>query len=219
MPANINRVVLIGRLTKDPDAHGTRCMLRLAVNERRRVKGGEGESDTWVDRANFFDVVTWGPLAQTCKAYLARGRMVAVDGSLSWREWQPEEEGAKRRQYVEVIADSVRFLDAPSPPPPPAVSAPEPLVLPEPVAAPEPVVAAAAPAAARESVVAAAAPVAARESVVAAEPVAAREPGVVAREPAVAAPAAAREPGVVAPDVAVPAAVGFGGDAGLAPAA
>jgi single-strand DNA-binding protein len=218
MPANINRVVLIGRLTKDPDAHGTRCMLRLAVNERRRVKGGEGESDTWVDRANFFDVVTWGPLAQSCKAYLARGRMVAVDGSLSWREWQPEEEGAKRRQYVEVIADSVRFLDAP-PPTPPAVSAPEPLVLPEPVAARESVVAAAAPAAARESVVAAAAPVAARESVVAAEPVAAREPGVVAREPAVAAPAAAREPGVVAPDVAVPAAVGFGGDAGLAPAA
>lgn len=138
MPANINRVVLVGRLTKDPDAHGTRCMLRLAVNERRRVKGGEGEPDAWVDRANFFDVVAWGPLAQTCKAYLARGRMVAVDGSLSWREWQPDGEGAKRRQHVEVVAESVRFLDAP-----PAVQPPvsEPVMAPASVEAPAPVAA------------------------------------------------------------------------------
>ena len=113
MSTSINSVVLIGRLTRDPDVHGRRCTLRLAVNHRKRVKGEDGAPDTWVDRPSFFDVVTFGGLAATCAAHLKRGRMVAVDGSLAWSEWQPSAEGAARRQKVEVIADQVRFLDAP----------------------------------------------------------------------------------------------------------
>jgi single-strand DNA-binding protein len=122
---NINRVVLIGRLTRDPEVSGRRCMLRLAVNERRRVKGTDDTPDEWVDRPNFFDVVAWGTLAQTCAAHLVRGRLVAVDGSLSWNEWRPGEEGAKRRQRVEVVADAVRFLDAPPKPVPAPDAAPD----------------------------------------------------------------------------------------------
>ncbi|MCW3013220.1 MAG: single-strand binding protein [Solirubrobacterales bacterium] len=119
MSVNINCVVLIGRLTKDPEVRGRRCVLRLAVNERRRVKGTEHTPDEWVDRPNFFDVVTWGSLAETCAAHLVRGRLVAVSGSLSFSEWQPEEAGAARRRRVEVVADTVRFLDAPAPKPVP----------------------------------------------------------------------------------------------------
>jgi single-strand DNA-binding protein len=106
---NINSVVLIGRLTRDPEAGGRRCMLRLAVNERRKVAGTE---DEWADRPNFFDVVTWGPLAQTCAAHLMKGRLVAVSGSLSFHEWDAGE-GKPRGRKVEIVADTVSFLDAP----------------------------------------------------------------------------------------------------------
>jgi single-strand DNA-binding protein len=127
---NINSVVLIGRLTRDPEAGGRRCMLRLAVNERRKVAGTE---DEWADRPNFFDVVTWGPLAQTCAAHLVKGRLVAVSGSLSFHEWD-NGEGKPRGRKVEIVADTVSFLDAP---PVRAVEPPaEPAVVPEPVLEP-----------------------------------------------------------------------------------
>ncbi len=109
MSVNINSVVLIGRLTRDPEAGGRRCMLRLAVNDRRRVAGTE---DRWVDRPNFFDVVTWGPLAQTCAAHLVKGRLVAVSGALAYHEWDAGE-GKPRGRRVEIVADTVSFLDAP----------------------------------------------------------------------------------------------------------
>ncbi len=111
MSVNINSVVLIGRLTRDPEAGGRRCMLRLAVNERRKVTGPDDEV-AWVDRPNFFDVVTWGPLAQTCAAHLSKGRLVAVSGALSFHEWDAGE-GKPRGRKVEIVADTVSFLDAP----------------------------------------------------------------------------------------------------------
>jgi single-strand DNA-binding protein len=105
---NINRVILTGNLTKDPELRSTSggtsvCKLRIACNTRRRDASGE-----WVDKPNYFDVTVWGAQGENCATYLQKGRPVAVDGRLEWREW--EAEGGGKRQAVEIIADSVQFL-------------------------------------------------------------------------------------------------------------
>ena len=107
--ANINRVVLVGRLTADPELRalpsGTSvCSLRLACNGRRRTEDGE-----YVEKPNFFAVKLYGPGAEVVHRYTSRGRKVAVDGRLDWQEWETAE-GAKR-QTVEIVATSVEFLD------------------------------------------------------------------------------------------------------------
>jgi single-strand DNA-binding protein len=107
--ANINRVVLVGRLTADPELRalpsGTSvCSMRLACNGKR--KGEDGE---YAEKPNFFAVKVYGPPAESVHRFMARGRRVAVDGRLEWREWETSE-GAKR-QVVEIVADSVQFLD------------------------------------------------------------------------------------------------------------
>ncbi|HET8606136.1 MAG TPA: single-stranded DNA-binding protein [Gaiellaceae bacterium] len=108
MPANINRVVLVGNLTRDPELRHTPsgtavCSLRLAVNSRRKDESGQ-----WVDKPNYFDVTVWGQQGENCAQYLSKGRPVAVDGRLEWREWDAQDGG--KRQAVEVIAESVQFL-------------------------------------------------------------------------------------------------------------
>ena len=105
---NINRVVLTGNLTRDPELRTTPsgtsvCGLRIACNTRRKDSSGQ-----WVDKPNYFDVTVWGAQGENCAQYLAKGRPVAVDGRLNWREWE-DKEGAKR-QTVDIIADSVQFL-------------------------------------------------------------------------------------------------------------
>jgi single-strand DNA-binding protein len=107
---NINRVTVTGNLTKDPELRETPngtavCKLRVAVNSRRKDSSGE-----WVDKPNYFDVTVWGAQGQNCATYLSKGRPVAVDGRLEWREWEAKEGG--KRQAVEIIADSVQFLGA-----------------------------------------------------------------------------------------------------------
>lgn len=106
--ASINRVVLVGNLTRDPELRHTPsgtavCSLRLAVNTRRKDETGQ-----WVDKPNYFDVTVWGAQGERCAQYLAKGRPVAIDGRLEWREWEAQD-GAKR-QAVEVVADTVQFL-------------------------------------------------------------------------------------------------------------
>src|SRR5947209_1909472 len=88
--ANINRVVLVGNLTRDPELRTTPggtsvCKLRLAVNSR--TKGADGQ---WADKPNYFDVTVWGNQAESCSQYLSKGRPVGVDGRLDWREWDAE---------------------------------------------------------------------------------------------------------------------------------
>jgi single-strand DNA-binding protein len=105
---NINRVVLTGNLTRDPELRNTPsgtsvCSLRLACNTRRRDASGE-----WVDKPNYFDVTVWGAQGENCAQYLQKGRPVAVDGRLEWREWDDKE--GNKRQSVDIIADSVQFL-------------------------------------------------------------------------------------------------------------
>src|ERR1700690_4428091 len=106
--ANINRVVLVGNLTKDPELRHTPsgtavCKLRIAVNTRQK----DGATGEWGDKPNYFDVTVWGSQGENCAQYLAKGRPVGIDGRLDWREW--EQEGVKP-QAVEIIADNVQFL-------------------------------------------------------------------------------------------------------------
>jgi single-strand DNA-binding protein len=106
---NINRVTITGNLTRDPELRSTPggtavCKLRVAVNSRRK----DGQSGEWVDKPNYFDVTVWGAQGENCANYLSKGRPVAVDGRLEWREWEAQD-GAKR-QAVEIIGESVQFL-------------------------------------------------------------------------------------------------------------
>ncbi|MGI8803514.1 MAG: single-stranded DNA-binding protein [Solirubrobacteraceae bacterium] len=105
----INRVVLLGNLTKDPELRalpsGTSvCRLRVASNTRRR----NAETGEWDEKPNFFDVSVFGASGEACGTFLEKGRPVAVDGRLDWREWETAE--GQRRQAIEIIADSVQFL-------------------------------------------------------------------------------------------------------------
>lgn len=105
---NINRVTLTGNLTRDPELRSTPsgtsvCSLRVACNTRR--KDGSGE---WVDKPNFFDVTVWGAQGENCANYLQKGRPIAVDGRLEWREW--DDNSGNKRQSIDIIADTVQFL-------------------------------------------------------------------------------------------------------------
>jgi single-strand DNA-binding protein len=106
---NINRVVMTGNLTQDPQLRtlpsGTAvCDLRIACNTRRR----DPDSDEYVDQPNYFNITAWGPQAETAARYLVKGRPVAIDGRLAWREWEAPD--GTKRQAVSIIADSVQFL-------------------------------------------------------------------------------------------------------------
>jgi single-strand DNA-binding protein len=106
---NINRVVLTGNLTADPELRslpsGTSvCKLRVACNTRKK----DGSTGEWTDKPNFFDVTVWGAQGENCSRYLSKGRPVAIDGRLEWREWETPE--GHKRQAIDIIADSVQFL-------------------------------------------------------------------------------------------------------------
>ena len=105
-------VVITGNLTRDPELRslpsGTSvCKLRVAVNSRRK----DSASGEWVDKPNYFDVTVWGAQGENCATYLSKGRPVAVDGRLEWREWEAQD--GTKRQAVEIIANSVQFLGSP----------------------------------------------------------------------------------------------------------
>jgi single-strand DNA-binding protein len=108
--SNVNVVVITGNLTRDPELRHTGggtavCELRVAVNSRRK----DGQSGQWVDKPNYFDVVVWGAQGENCANYLAKGRPVAVEGRLDWREWEAKD-GSGKRQAVQIVANSVQFL-------------------------------------------------------------------------------------------------------------
>jgi single-strand DNA-binding protein len=107
--ASINRVVLLGNLTHDPELRslpsGTAvCQLRVAVNDRVKDR----TTGEWTDYANYFDVTVFGPQGERCAQYLARGRQVAIDGRLRWRQWESQD--GQKRSKVEVVADTVQFV-------------------------------------------------------------------------------------------------------------
>lgn len=112
---SINRVVLVGRLTRDPELRElpsgqSVCELRVACNASRRDPDG-----SYRERPNYFDVSAFGTQAENVVRYLRKGSALAVDGRLEWREWETAETGegnSRKRQAVRVLADSVQFLDS-----------------------------------------------------------------------------------------------------------
>jgi len=108
--SNINVVVITGNLTQDPELRHTGggtavCELRVAVNSRRK----DGTTGEWIDKPNYFNVTVWGAQGENCANYLSKGRPVAIEGRLDWREWEAKDGGGKR-QAVQIIANSVQFL-------------------------------------------------------------------------------------------------------------
>lgn len=103
----LNRVVLIGRLTRDPELRYTpsgvaTCTFTLAVERNYSNSKGEREAD-------FIPIVTWRNIAETCANYLRKGLLVGVEGRIQVRSYDNNE---GRRVYVtEVIAENVRFLE------------------------------------------------------------------------------------------------------------
>lgn len=105
----LNKIVLIGRLVRDPELRHTpngtaTAGFTLAVDRDFTDRQGQRQAD-------FIDIVTWGKLAEVCAKNLGKGRLVAVDGRLQIRSY--EDNQGVRRKAAEVVADNVRFLDWP----------------------------------------------------------------------------------------------------------
>jgi single-strand DNA-binding protein len=104
----INRVVMVGRLTRDVELRSlpsgrSVASLRIACNSSRK------DGDQTTERPNYFDVTVYGAPAETVARYTGKGSRVGIDGRLEWREWENSEQ--QRRQAVSIVADVVQFLD------------------------------------------------------------------------------------------------------------
>jgi single-strand DNA-binding protein len=104
--ADINHVVLVGRLTRDAELRYAQsglaiCKFAVAVNRRRK------QGDEWVDEANFFDVVVMGRQGEAIHQYLTKGKQVGVQGELRQDRW---EQDGQRRSRVEIHAFNVQLL-------------------------------------------------------------------------------------------------------------
>ena len=102
----LNRIVLIGRLTRDPELRYTQsgiavASFTLAVDRSYKSATGERETD-------FIDITVWRQQAENCAKYLAKGKLAAVDGSLHIRSYETSD--GQKRKAAEVVADTVRFL-------------------------------------------------------------------------------------------------------------
>jgi len=104
--ADVNHVILIGRLTRDAELKYTSggmavCKFAIAVN--RRKKSGE----QWVEEASFFDIVLWGRSGETLNQYLVKGKQIAVEGELHQNRW---EQDGQSRSKIEIVANNVQLL-------------------------------------------------------------------------------------------------------------
>jgi len=107
--ANINRVVLVGNLTRDPElkslpSGSSVCDLRMAVNFRRKNQ----QTGEWIEEPNYFTVSVFGAQGENCARFLAKGRAVAIDGRLRWRQWDAQD--GTKREAVDIVADTVQFM-------------------------------------------------------------------------------------------------------------
>jgi single-strand DNA-binding protein len=107
---SINRVTMVARLTRDPELRSlpsgsSVCSLRVACNGIRKDDSGE-----YVERPNYFDVSVFGAQGEAVSQYTHKGSRIALDGRLEWREWETAEQD--RRQAVQIVADTVQFLDS-----------------------------------------------------------------------------------------------------------
>jgi single-strand DNA-binding protein len=104
--ADINHVVLVGRLTRNAELKYTNngaavSKFSIAINQRRK------KDDQWVDESHFFDVVLWGKSAESINQYLVKGKQVGVEGQLRQNRWEQE---GQARSKVEIFATNVQLL-------------------------------------------------------------------------------------------------------------
>lgn len=109
---SINRVVITGNLTRDPELRSTGSGMAIlnmgvAVNDRRK----NPQSGEWEDVPNFIDVVMFGTRAESVSRFLSKGSKVAIEGKLRWSQWDDKDTG-KKRSKVEVIVDEIEFLSS-----------------------------------------------------------------------------------------------------------
>ncbi len=105
----VNKVILIGRLGADPEVRFTPdgtmvANLRIATNDYRKDKSGER-----IERTEWHRVVTFGKLAEICQSYLAKGKLIYIEGRLQTRTWE-DKEGSKR-STTEIVASNMQMLD------------------------------------------------------------------------------------------------------------
>jgi single-strand DNA-binding protein len=106
---SVNRVVLIGRLVRDPEMRTTttgKNVVEFSIAVDKRIKPQDGSAT-----ADFFRVKAWGQTAEYVNNYIAKGRLVAVDGRLDTRKFQDKD--GNNREVIEVVADNVNGLDRP----------------------------------------------------------------------------------------------------------
>jgi single-strand DNA-binding protein len=104
--ADVNHVVLIGRLTRDSELKYTNtgtaiCKISIAVNRRRKI------DEQWTEEASFFDVTIWGKMGEAISKYLVKGKQVGIEGELRQSKW---EQDGQPRSKVEIIANNVQLL-------------------------------------------------------------------------------------------------------------
>ena len=107
MAKSINQVILMGRLTRDPEMRTTTTGKSIASFSIAVDRGGQD------DQTDFFDVTAWEKLGELVNQYLSKGRRCLVQGRLRQDSWDDKETG-KKRSKVEVVATDVTFLDGPS---------------------------------------------------------------------------------------------------------
>ena len=105
--ADINHVVLVGRLTRDAELKYTSsgqavCKFSLAINRRRKV------GEQWEDEVNYFDVVLWGRQGEALNQYLQKGKLVGISGELRQDRWQQQD--GQNRSKIEIIANNIQLL-------------------------------------------------------------------------------------------------------------
>lgn len=108
---SINRVVISGNLTRDPELRETASgmailKMRMAVNDRRKNQ----QTGEWEDSPNYVDVTVFGQRGQSLSQYLSKGSKLAVEGKLRWSEWESQQ--GEKRSKLEVVADDIEFMSA-----------------------------------------------------------------------------------------------------------
>lgn len=107
--ASYNKIVIVGRLGQDPDSKftpGGKQTTKMSVATDRKFTNAAGEK---VEQTDWHNVVTWGKLAEVCNNYLAKGRLVLVEGRQTNRKY--EDQSGATKYYSEIVADTVLFLD------------------------------------------------------------------------------------------------------------
>ena len=108
MSSYINKVLLMGNLTRDPELRRTQsgqsvCEFGIAINRTTRTRDGQEREETC-----FVDIVVWGKPGEACKTYLAKGRSVFVEGRLSLDQW--ESDSGERKSKLRVVAEKTSFV-------------------------------------------------------------------------------------------------------------